>query len=199
MQVNFRGSTGYGRKHFKAGNKEWGRNMQNDVTDAVNWAIDQGIADKDRVCIYGASYGGYAVMAGITFTPDMYKCAVNYVGVTDLELLWETMPPQWEIFEEQQKVDIGDPEKDKELLKARSPLNFVDRIQTPLYIVHGVRDWRVDIEHARKLRRELEKVGKKEGEDYYWMVKADEGHGFVGEANRVELYKELDKFFKTYL
>ena len=199
MQVNFRGSTGYGRKHFKAGNKEWGRNMQNDVTDAVNWAIDQGIADKDRVCIYGASYGGYAVMAGITFTPDMYKCAVNYVGVTDLELLWETMPPQWEIFEEQQKVDIGDPEKDKELLKARSPLNFVDRIKTPLYIVHGVRDWRVDIEHARKLRRELEKVGKKEGEDYYWMVKADEGHGFVGEANRVELYKELDKFFKTYL
>ena len=138
-------------------------------------------------------------MAGITFTPDLYKCAVNYVGVTDLEMMLKNTPEVWEISDEQQKVEVGDLNTDLELIRERSPINYVDRIKVPLYIVHGVRDWRVDIEHARKLRRELENNGKVEGEDFYWLVKADEGHGFVGEANRVELYKELDKFFKKYL
>ena len=86
LSMNFRGSTGYGRKHVKEANGQWGRKMQDDVTDSVLWAIEQGIADPDNICIYGASYGGYAVMAGITKTPDMYKCAVNYVGVTDMGL-----------------------------------------------------------------------------------------------------------------
>ena len=123
--------------------------------------LEQGIADPDNVCIYGASYGGYAVMAGITKTPDMYKCAVNYVGVTDMGLLFSERPKVWEIWDEQQKIEIGDYENEKEYLDAVSPIELVDRITTPLYIVHGVRDWRVDIKHAQLLRRELEKTGKK--------------------------------------
>ena len=114
-------------------------------------------------------------------------------------MMLKNTPEVWEIWDEQQKVEVGDLNTDLELIRQRSPINYVDRINVPLYIVHGVRDWRVDIEHARKLRRELENNGKVEGEDFYWLVKADEGHGCVGEANRVELYKELDKFFKKYL
>ena len=199
LSMNFRGSTGYGRKHVKEANRQWGRKMQDDVTDSVNWAVEQGIADADNVCIYGASYGGYAVMAGITKTPDMYKCAVNYVGVTDMALLFSERPKIWEIWDEQQKIEIGDYENEKEYLDAVSPINLVDRISTPLYIVHGVRDWRVDIKHAQKLRKELIRTGKKEGEDFWWMVKTDEGHGFVGEANKMELYTELEEFFGRYL
>ena len=199
LSMNFRGSTGYGRKHVKEANRQWGRKMQDDVTDSVLWAIEQGIADPNNVCIYGASYGGYAVMAGITKTPDMYKCAVNYVGVTDMGLLFSERPKVWEIWDEQQKIEIGDYENEKEYLDAVSPIELVDRITTPLYIVHGVRDWRVDIKHAQLLRRELEKTGKEEGKDFWWLVKSDEGHGFVGEANKLELYSELEEFFGRYL
>ena len=180
-------------------NGQWGRKMQDDVTDSVKWAVEQGYADPNNVCIYGASYGGYAVMAGITKTPDLYKCAVNYVGVTDMGLLFSKMPKVWEIWEEQQKIEIGDYDNDKEYLDAVSPINLVDRIETPLYIVHGVRDWRVPIEHAQRLRRELEKNGKEEGKDFWWLVKTDEGHGFFKEANKIELYSELEEFFGRYL
>ena len=199
LSMNFRGSLGYGRNHVKMANGQWGRKMQDDVTDSVKWAVEQGYADPDNVCIYGASYGGYAVMAGITKTPELYKCAVNYVGVTDMGLLFSKMPKVWEIWEEQQKIEIGDYDNDKEYLDAVSPINLVDRIETPLYIVHGVRDWRVPIEHAQRLRRELEKNGKEEGKDFWWMVKTDEGHGFYKEANKIELYSELEKFFGRYL
>ena len=199
LSMNFRGSTGYGRNHLNSANKQWGRTMQNDVTDSVQWAIDQGIANPDKICIHGASYGGYAVMAGITKTPDLYKCAVNYVGVTDMELLFDKMPKRWEHLMEQQKVQIGDPKADKDYLNEVSPIKMVDKIKTPLYIVHGKLDWRVDIKHAEVLRRELRKNGKKEGKDYFWMVKGDEGHGFVKPENNLELYSELEKFYATYL
>ena len=199
LRMNFRGSTGYGRNHLNSANKQWGRTMQNDVTDAVKWAIDQGIANPDKICIHGASYGGYAVMAGITKTPDLYKCAVNYVGVTDMELLFDKMPKRWEHLMEQQKVQIGDPKADKDYLSEISPIEMVDRIKTPLYIVHGKLDWRVPIKHAEVLRKELKKNGKKEGEDYFWMVKGDEGHGFQKPSNNLELYTELEKFYATYL
>tara|TARA_B110000008_G_scaffold252935_1_gene267874 strand:+ start:183 stop:2171 length:1989 start_codon:yes stop_codon:yes gene_type:complete len=199
LSMNFRGSTGYGRSHLNNANKQWGRKMQDDVTDSLNWAINQGIADPDRVCIHGASYGGYAVMLGITKTPDLYKCAVNYVGVTDMELLFDKMPKRWEHLMEQQKVQIGDPKSDKEYLNEISPIKMVDRIETPLYIVHGKLDWRVPLKHAQVLRRELLKNGKKEGEDFFWMVKGDEGHGFQKPENNLELYSELEKFYATYL
>ena len=199
LSMNFRGSTGYGRSHVKSANKEWGRKMQDDVTDSVQWAIDQGIADPNRICIHGASYGGYAVMAGITKTPDLYKCAVNYVGVTDMKLLYTERPKVWEIWDEQLKIEVGDYKTEKDYLDEVSPIQMVDRIKTPLYIVHGKLDWRVDIKHAQVLKRELDKAGKKEGKDYFWMVKGDEGHGFINPANNLELYTELEKFYATYL
>ena len=132
-------------------------------------------------------------------TPDLYKCAVNYVGVTDLELMLKKTPKVWEIWDEQQKVEVGDLKADAEYLKAASPINFVDRIETPLYIVHGRLDWRVPVEHAEILKKELLANGKKEGEDFWWMVKGNEGHGFRNEDNKVELYTELDRFFASYL
>ena len=114
-------------------------------------------------------------------------------------LLFSKLPKVWEIWEEQQKIEIGDYDNDKEYLDAVSPINLVDRIETPLYIVHGVRDWRVPIEHAQRLRRELEKNGKEEGKDFWWLIKTDEGHGFHKEANKIELYSELEEFFGRYL
>ncbi len=195
MQMNFRGSTGYGMKHLQAGNREWGRKMQHDITDGVKWAIEQGIADPDRICIYGASYGGYATMAGMTFTPELYKCGVNYVGVTDIALLFKTLPKRWKLQRDQMTTQVGSPDDDEELLAERSPVNHVENIQAPVFIVHGRKDPRVNIEHANKLRKAMEKHDK----DYQWMVKNDEGHGFNKEENRVELYTEMIKFFGKYI
>ena len=199
IQVNYRGSVGFGLKQMKLANKQWSLTMHDDLLDGLFWARDEGYVDMDKGCISGASYGGYAVMAGITKTPDLYKCAVNYVGVTDMKLLFTERPKVWEIWDEQQKVEIGDYSSEKEFLDEVSPIKMVDRIKTPLYIVHGKLDWRVDIKHAQVLKRELIKSGKKEGEDFWWMVKGDEGHGFVKPANNLELYSELEKFYATYL
>ncbi len=195
LQMNFRGSTGYGRDFLEASYKQWGRTMQNDITDAVSWAIEQGYADEDRICIYGASYGGYATMAGVTTTPDLYKCGVNYVGVVDIGLLFETMPKAWNLGSEQMKQQIGDPETDAELLAEASPINHVDKITAPLFIVHGRRDPRVKYEHATRLRKEMEQHNK----PYEWMVKDNEGHGFRKEENRIELYTAMEKFFDKHI
>ena len=195
LQVNFRGSGGYGKRFLEAGYKRWGREMQNDITDGVNWAIEQGIADEDRVCIYGASYGGYATMAGMTFTPDLYQCGVNYVGVTDVPLLFKSMPKRWNLVAETMKTTIGDPDSEREMLEAISPINHVEKIQAPIFIVHGRRDPRVVMEHANKLRKAMEKHDK----SYEWLVKNNEGHGFRKQENRIELYTQLEKFLAEHL
>ena len=195
LQMNFRGSTGYGMSHLEAGYKQWGRAMQNDITDGVKWAIEQGIADEDRVCIYGGSYGGYATMAGMVFTPELYKCGVNYVGVTDIALLFETMPKRWDLGREQMKQQVGDPETEAEFLAEISPVNHVENIQAPVFIVHGRKDPRVNIDHANRLREEMEEHNK----EYEWMVKNNEGHGFAKEENRIELYSAMEKFFAKHL
>lgn len=193
LQMNFRGSTGYGRQHLESGYKKWGREMQNDITDGVKWAIEQGIADEDRVCIYGASYGGYATMAGMTFTPELYKCGVNYVGVTDVALLFETMPKRWSLGAETMKAQVGDPDTEEEFLAEISPVNHVDKIQAPIFIVHGRKDPRVSIEHADILRDKMDEYNK----EYQWLVKNDEGHGFSKEENVIELYTAMEKFFES--
>lgn len=194
VQVNFRGSGGYGREFEMAGYGKWGREMQHDISDAVQFMIDEGIADPDRICIYGASYGGYATMAGLTFTPELYKCGINYVGVTDVGLLFDSMPRHWEPQKEVMKEQIGDP-KDKEFMNSISPLAHVENIQAPLFIVHGRRDPRVVIEHADDLRKAMRKLDK----PFEWMVKANEGHGFQKEENRLELYRRMDKFLEKHL
>lgn len=195
IQVNFRGSVGFGMDHLRSSWKQWGQAMQNDVTDAVQWAIDQGIADADRVCIYGASYGGYATMAGLTFTPELYKCGINYVGVTDIPLLFETTPDAWAASEEQLKIMVGDPDKEEEFLEQYSPANHADKIQAAVFMAYGEKDPRVSIKHAKV----MEKAMKKSGVDYELMVKRDEGHGFRKEENRYDFYGKMDKFLAEHL
>ncbi|MGV6850876.1 MAG: alpha/beta hydrolase family protein, partial [bacterium] len=193
VQVNYRGSGGYGRQFEHAGyGGKWGAEMQNDLTDAVKYLVDEGVVDENKVCIYGASYGGYATMAGLTFTPDLYKCGVNYVGVTDVGLLFTSMPKTWEPLKEVMKVQIGDPE-DKELMKRMSPLAHVDKIKAPLMIVQGARDPRVVKKHATDLRKALAKRGIKLTDDE-WIMKPKEGHGFRKEENKFELYTKMEKF-----
>ncbi|MDC2889387.1 prolyl oligopeptidase family serine peptidase [Psychrosphaera sp. G1-22] len=171
--------------------------MQNDLTDAVNYLVKEGIADPDKVCIYGASYGGYATMAGLTFTPDVYKCGINYVGVTDVALLFESMPKHWEPQKELMKTRIGDPD-DEALMKRMSPLAHVDKIKAPLMIVQGARDPRVVKKHATDLRDALEDRGIELSDDE-WIMKKNEGHGFRKEENRLELYTKIEKFLEKHL
>ena len=194
VQVNYRGSGGYGRAFEQAGYGKWGREMQDDISDAVTYLVEEGIADPNRVCIYGGSYGGYATMAGLTFTPDLYQCGINYVGVTDVGLLFDSMPRHWEPLKELMKVQIGDPD-DGAFMDSISPVAHVENIDDPILIVHGRRDPRVVIEHAEKLRREMRKMEK----PFEWLVKGNEGHGFSKEDNRIELYTKMDSFLAEHL
>jgi dipeptidyl aminopeptidase/acylaminoacyl peptidase len=160
-------------------------------------AVAQGIADEKRVCIYGASYGGYATMAGLTFTPEVYKCGINYVGVTDIPLLFTSMPKTWEPQKDIMKIQIGNPDtpEGRKLLDEQSPLNYVDNIKAPLFIVQGMRDIRVVPKHAEMLRDEL----KERGRPPEWLHKYNEGHGFRKEENRLELYARIDAFLAKNL
>jgi len=195
LQVNFRGSTGYGQAFDKAGWGQWGLEMQDDITDAVHWAIDEGIADPDRICIYGGSYGGYAAMAGITFTPDLYQCAINYVGVTDIELLFKTMPTAWRRLLPEMKRAIGDPKKDADRLHDRSPINHVDKIKVPLFMAYGLQDPRVVIDHAYNLEKQLQRYEV----DYELMVRKKEGHGYRRFENQVAFYSRMIDFLDENL
>jgi dipeptidyl aminopeptidase/acylaminoacyl peptidase len=195
LQVNFRGSTGFGMDHWLASRRQWGQSMQNDVTDMLKWAVGQGISDPDRVCIYGGSYGGYAVMAGLTFTPELYKCGINYVGVTDIPLLFKTAPDSWGAGMEQMKELVGDPRKDKEFLEEWSPSNHADRIQAPVFMAYGRQDPRVSIKHAELMEDELEKHGK----EFELMVKKDEGHGYRKQENQYDFYGRMETFLAQHL
>ena len=195
FQMNFRGSTGYGRTFWEASFKQWGRAMQDDVTDGVQWLIKQGIADPKRVAIYGGSYGGYATLAGITFTPDLYAAAVDYVGVSNLFTFMTTIPPYWKPFLEMMYEMVGDPAKDKDLLKAASPVFHVDRIKTPLFIAQGAKDPRVNKAESDQMVEAL----KKRGVEVEYLVKDNEGHGFRNEENRFAFYGAMEQFLAKHL
>jgi dipeptidyl aminopeptidase/acylaminoacyl peptidase len=195
LQMNFRGSVGYGRKFWEASFKQWGKTMQDDITDGVNWLIKEGIADPKRVAIYGASYGGYATLAGITLTPELYACAVDYVGVSNLFTFMGTIPPYWKPYLDMMYEMVGDPEKDKDLMTAASPVFHVDKIKCPLFIAQGANDPRV----AKAESDQIVEALKKRGIDVPYMVKDNEGHGFANEENRMEFYREMEKFFAKYL
>lgn len=198
VQVNFRGSGGYGREFEQAGyGGKWGAEMQNDLTDAVEYLVTKGIVDPKKICIYGASYGGYATMAGLTFTPDLYRCGINYVGVTDVGLLYTSMKKSWEPAKKLMKLQIGDPD-DKELMKRMSPLAHVDKIKAPLMIVQGAQDPRVVKQHATDLRSALKSRGIVLSDDE-WIMKKNEGHGFRKEENIIELYTKMEKFLAKNL
>lgn len=195
LQINFRGSTGYGRQFTEASFKQWGRNMQNDITDGVNWLISEGTADPKRVAIYGASYGGYATLAGITFTPDLYACAIDYVGVSNLLSFMQTIPPYWKPYLEMMYEMVGNPETEKEMLMAASPVFHVDKIKSPLFVAQGAKDPRVNINESNQIVEAL----KKRGITVEYLVKENEGHGFSNEENQFEFYRSMEKFLKKHM
>jgi len=198
LQMNFRGSSGYGKSFLKAGYKQWGRKMQDDITDGVKWAIDQGIADPKRIAIYGASYGGYAALVGLEFTPELYRCGISYAGVTDVPDLIKSSEKRASfraVIRLFAAEAIGDLKADKALLNEVSPQNHVDKIQAPVLLAYGELDPRVPISQGRSLARELKKQGKK----FELIVKPDEGHGFHKEENKVEFYRKVDEFLKANL
>jgi len=195
LQVNFRSSTGYGKEFLQAGNKQWGLKIQDDITDGVQWAIDQGIADPKRIGIYGASFGGYATLAGITFTPDIYAAAVDYVGVSNIFTLLNTIPPYWETMREMFYERVGHPEKDKELLTAASPVFHADKIKTPLFVAQGANDPRVNKAESDQIVEAL----RARGVDVEYMLKENEGHGFQNEENKIEFYNAMLKFLDSHL
>ena len=195
LQMNFRGSTGYGRKFWEASFKQWGKAMQDDITDGVQWLIKQGIADPKRIAIYGGSYGGYATLAGVTFTPDLYAAAVDYVGVANMFTFMKTIPPYWKPFLDMFHEMVGDPEKDKAMMEAVSPVMHADKIKTPLFIAQGAHDPRVNKAESDQMVEAL----KKRGVDVEYMVKDNEGHGFHNEENRFDFYGAMEKFLDKHL
>jgi len=197
LMPNFRGSTGYGRKFLDAGNLEWGRKMQDDVTWGVKYLVAEGIADPKHVGILGGSYGGYATLAGVTFTPDLYAAGVDIVGPSNLITLMESIPPYWEAARKMFAVRMGDVStaEGKALLKERSPLNSVDKIKTPLLVAQGANDPRVN-------RREAEQIVialRDRGFPVEYILAPDEGHGFARPVNNLALYMESEKFLAAHL
>ncbi|MFH2008495.1 MAG: S9 family peptidase [bacterium] len=195
LQVNFRGSSGFGKKYLNAGNKEWGRKMQHDLSDAVKWAIDNAQVDPKRVGIMGGSYGGYATLAGVAFTPDLYAAAVDIVGPSSILTLLKSIPPYWKPLMAVFRVRVGDIDSDKDMLKARSPLYFADRIKTPLAIFQGANDPRVKIGESNQIVAAIRKRGGK----VLYVVYPDEGHGFRREPNRMDFLARTEEFLGKHL
>lgn len=195
LQVNFRGSTGYGRKFLEASFGQWGLAMQDDVADAVAWAVSEGIADPARVAIYGGSYGGYAALSGLTKHPELYACGISYVGVSNLFTWLAAIPPYWKPYLEMMHVMVGHPERDAERFRATSPFFHADRIRVPLLVVQGANDPRVRKEESEQIVAAL----RERGVVVEYLVKDDEGHGFRNEENLFELYRTVEAFLERHL
>jgi len=198
MQPNFRGSTGYGKKFLNAGNKEWGTGfMQHDITDGVKYLIKEGIADPKKVAIAGGSYGGYATLAGLTFTPDLFACGFDIVGPSNIITLLNSIPPYWAPIKKIFDVRVGDQNipEDKKRLDEQSPLNYATNIKVPLYVVQGANDPRVKKAEADQIVVALRDLGR----DVEYMCAPDEGHGFAGEMNRLAMMTAMEQFFVKHL
>lgn len=195
FQVNYRGSGGYGREFINKGRQQWGRAMQDDLTDAVKWAIAQGFADPDRVAIYGASYGGYASLAGVTLTPELYCCAVNYVGAADLDITFKNRGDDAFVKDDDFSFRTEWVGATSAYRAATSPVNFVERIRVPTLHVYGEKDPRVKIDHWTRLEAQLVKYGK----TYESLVEPRQGHGFRDEKAAMRYYAKLEAFFAKYL
>jgi dipeptidyl aminopeptidase/acylaminoacyl peptidase len=195
LQMNFRGSLGYGRKFWEISFKQWGKRMQDDITDGAQWLIEQRIADPKRIAIYGGSYGGYAVLAGLCFTPGLYCCGIDYVGVSNLFTLLETIPPYWKPLLEMEYEMLGHPERDKDLFIEISPAFHAENIKVPLFVAQGANDPRVNKNESDQMVEAM----KNRGIEVEYMVKDNEGHGFHNEENRFDFYRAMEKFLDKHL
>jgi dipeptidyl aminopeptidase/acylaminoacyl peptidase len=195
LQVNYRGSAGFGKAHLNAGNREWAGKMHDDLVDAVQWAIAEGIADPARIAIMGGSYGGYATLVGLTFTPELFACGVDVVGPSNLITLFNSFPPYWELMRTQFTLRMGDPEKEAEFLKSRSPLFFADRIVRPLLVAQGANDPRVTKIEADQIVA----AARDSGKDVMYLLFEDEGHGFARPENRMKYTAAAEAFLAKHL
>jgi dipeptidyl aminopeptidase/acylaminoacyl peptidase len=195
IQVNYRGSTGYGKAFVAAGDREWGGKMHDDLVDAVDYAVSEGLADRSKVAIYGGSYGGYAALVGAAFTPDVFCCAVDIVGPSNLKTLLETIPPYWAPMIAQLYRRVGNPETDAEFLWSRSPLSRARDIRIPLLIAQGANDPRVKQAESEQIVAALTEAGI----DHEYMLFPDEGHGFAKPENRIKFYTAAERFLAKYL
>ncbi|MDT9339692.1 S9 family peptidase [Trichodesmium erythraeum 21-75] len=195
LQVNFRGSTGYGKDFLNAGNREWGAKMHDDLIDGVNWLVEKGIANKDEIAIMGGSYGGYSTLVGLTFTPEVFAAGVDIVGPSNLITLMETIPPYWKPLKRVFSHRMGDIETEPEFLRSRSPLFFVDKIQKPLLIGQGANDPRVKESESEQIVQAMKDAGK----PVEYVLYEDEGHGFARPENRLHFYAIAEEFLAKYL
>jgi dipeptidyl aminopeptidase/acylaminoacyl peptidase len=195
FQPNYRGSTGYGRKFWELSFKQWGGSMQDDITDGTKWLIQQGIADPARIAIYGASYGGYAVLEALVKEPALYAAGVDYVGVSNLLKFLDTIPPYWKPELDMMHAMIGDPDKDRAWLTDHSPALNADKIQKPLFVAQGANDPRVNIDESNQIVSAL----RKRGISIEYMVKQNEGHGFSNQENQFDFYSAMEKFLDQHL
>jgi dipeptidyl aminopeptidase/acylaminoacyl peptidase len=195
VQVNFRGSTGYGKAFLNAGDREWGAAMHDDLVDAVRHVVERGWADPARVAIYGGSYGGYAALVGATFTPDLFRCAVDLVGPSNLKTLIESIPPYWKPMVALFNTRVGDPETEVDFLWSRSPLSRVDQIRIPVLIAQGANDPRVKQAESEQIVAAM----RDKGIAYEYLLFPDEGHGFAKPENRLRFYAVAERFLATHL
>lgn len=197
LQINFRGSTGYGRKFWEASFGQWGLKMQDDISEAVQWLINKGIADEKKIAIYGGSYGGYAALAGVTFTPGLYACGIDYVGVSNLFSFMNTIPPYWELYRKMLYEMVGNPEDREDSLRmhATSPVFHTDKIKVPLLIAQGAKDPRVNKAESDQIVNAL----KSRNVAVEYILKDNEGHGFQNQENRFEFYGRMEKFLERHI
>ncbi len=195
LQVNFRGSTGYGKDFLNAGNRQWAATMHDDLIDAVNWLVGQGVANPQQVAIMGGSYGGYATLVGLTFTPEVFAAGVDIVGPSNLITLMQSIPPYWAPMMAMFYHRVGDLEKEEEFLKSRSPLFFVDRIEKPLLIGQGANDPRVKQAESEQIVEAMQQAGK----PVEYALYTDEGHGFARPENRLHFFAIAEEFLAKYL
>jgi dipeptidyl aminopeptidase/acylaminoacyl peptidase len=198
LQPDFRGTRGYGKRHYEASFGQWGFAMQDDITDGVEWLVSQGIADRSRVCLFGGSYGGYATLWGLIKTPDLYRCGVAFMALTDIAFYfsfnrWDLGRAVW--GEYGARTLIGDPERDRDKFRSVSPIHHAERLKAPVLLVYGGVDQRVPLKNGTAIRSALDRHGKK----YEWVVYDDEGHGFGAEKNRFDFYRRVDAFLKQHL
>jgi dipeptidyl aminopeptidase/acylaminoacyl peptidase len=200
LEPEFRGSQGFGSQHERAGYKQWGLAMQNDIADGARWAIDKGIVDPKRICIAGGSYGGYATLMGLVNDPDLYKCGINIVGVTDIGLLFDN---GWSLSDDVSRdtkehsmpEKIGDPVKDAAQFKATSPIQQAARITQPLILAYGGVDRRVPINHGTAFRNAVMRTNK----NVEWIEYPEEGHGWSLEKNRLDFWGRVETFLDKHI